>query len=307
MSLLEIETEKAMDQMTPVAKAGTKVSLVIHDFFLSSEPTRYVADFLHGTWLGHPLHPVLTDITIGAWTMASVFDAAGAIADSDELRKVGDYLTTAGTISVVPTAITGLTDYSTFPEPSATPATLHAVINTINFGLFVASVRARRRGDHRRGVLYSTIGLGLTAISAWLGGKLVYTYKVGVDHSDKFDKPARWTAVLDARSLPMHQPKRVEFDGKPVLLYRDGEGVKAIGATCSHAGGPLDEGKFAKGCVECPWHQSVFHLDNGFVKHGPATHPQPAFEARIAEGKVQIRLCQDKACRKGNPEGNEYE
>jgi nitrite reductase/ring-hydroxylating ferredoxin subunit/uncharacterized membrane protein len=306
VSLLDIETEKAMEQLTPVADAGTKVSLVIHDVFLSSEGTRYIADFLHGTWLGHPLHPVLTDITIGAWAMAGIFDAAGAITDSDELRKVGDHLTTAGTISAIPTAITGLTDYSTFPEPSAAPATLHAMLNTINFGFYIASVRARRRGDHSRGVLYSTIGLGLTAVSAWLGGKLVYTYKVGVDHSDKFEKPERWTTVLDASSLPMRTPKRVEYDGKPVLIYREGAEVYAIGATCSHAGGPLNEGKFSRGCVECPWHQSVFNLENGHVVHGPATHPQPGFEARIESGKVQIRLCKDRECRKGNPEGNEY-
>jgi nitrite reductase/ring-hydroxylating ferredoxin subunit len=104
----------------------------------------------------------------------------------------------------------------------------------------------------------------------------------------------------------MQTAKRVEFDGKPVLVYREGAEVYAIGATCSHAGGPLNEGKFSRGCVECPWHQSVFYLQNGHVKHGPATHPQPGFEARIQNGKVQIRLCKDQECRKGNPEGNEY-
>src|SRR3569833_1920607 len=66
MSLLDIETQKAFDKMTPVAEAGNSASSAIHKAILSMEVTRKIADFLHGTWLGHPLHPVLTDFTVGA-------------------------------------------------------------------------------------------------------------------------------------------------------------------------------------------------------------------------------------------------
>ncbi len=235
MSVVDIPAEKALEEMPPVADAGNQVSLAIHKVFLSSEPTRKIADFLHGTWLGHPLHIVLTDFTIGAWAMASLFDAAGAVADDDELRKVGDHLTTAGTLSAVPTAVTGLVEYSTLPQPSATAATLHGLLNAVNFGIYSASVAERRRGNHTRGAIYSAIGFGMTFLSAWLGGKLVYTYKLGVDHSDKFEKPERWTAVCDEGDLPMRKPTRVEFDGKPIVLFRDGPDVYALGAACADA------------------------------------------------------------------------
>ena len=288
---ISLGAEHVMEKMSPLADAGTKVSLAIHNAILAGgEPTRKIADFLHGTWLGHPLHPVLTDLTIGAWAMCGIFDAAGAIADDEGFRQTADHCAFAGTISALPTAVTGAVDYSTFPEHSATPATLHAMLNSINFGLWAMSVYERQRGNRGRGVLYSTLAIGLTCVSAWLGGMLVYKHKVGVDHSDLFDKPQGWTPILSASALHQRRPVRAEYDGKPILLYRDRDKVCAIGATCSHDGGPLNEGKFQDGCVQCPWHDSVFDLQTGDIVHGPATQPQPAFEARIRDGQVEIRL-----------------
>jgi nitrite reductase/ring-hydroxylating ferredoxin subunit len=132
--------------------------------------------------------------------------------------------------------------------------------------------------------------LGLSCVSAWLGGMLVYKDKVGVDHRDRFSGPKKWTPVLDESELPSKKPTRVEVEGKPVMLYRDGHKVYAIGATCAHAGGPLDEGKVEGGCVTCPWHDSVFDLRNGRVVHGPATFPQPSFAARLRNGQVELRI-----------------
>ncbi len=293
MSLVSVEAEQLMETraMKPVAHAGTKVSTAIHDAVLAGgEPTRRIADFLHGTWLGHPLHPVLTDFTIGAWVMGAAFDAVGAATDSDAMRRTADQLTAAGMISAVPTAITGLADYSTFPEPAATPVTLHAATNIVNFALYALSVRDRRNGNRPRGVVLSTIGLALTCFSAWLGGELVYRYQVGVKRSEEFDGPRTWKPVMAAEDLPQRKPKRIEVDGKGVLLYRDGRSIYALGAVCSHATGPLDEGEVQGTCVTCPWHQSVFDLRDGGVVHGPATQPQPAFKTRVRDGQVEIRL-----------------
>ena len=293
MAVLTERAEQAVDDLTPeaVTKGSTNVSLAIHDAILGGGyPTRKLADFFHGTWLGHPLHPVLTDFTIGAWATGSMFDWAGHLLDSDELRRTGDHLAVAGTISAVPTAISGIVDYSTFPEASAAPVTWHAVLNVVNFGLFLASVRERRRGNHTRGAVLSGIGLALTCVSAWLGGALVYKYKVGVNHADEFEKPKQWTPLMDAKDLHEGKKQRVDFEGKPVFIYRRGEEIFAIGATCSHAGGPLDKGKMMGSCVQCPWHDSVFDMREGHIVHGPATQPQPAFETRIRGGKVEIRL-----------------
>ena len=278
-----------------VGKVGTQVSLGIHHAVLAGgEPTRKLADFLHGTWLGHPLHPVLTDFTIGAWTMGTVFDVIGGITGSRHIERSADQLMIAGVVCAVPTALTGIADYSTFPEHAAKTATWHGILNTVNLGLYALSIRERRRGNRGRGVLFSSIAFGMTFVSAWLGGHMVYKERVGVNNSDSFEGPENWKPVFDASMLAHHQHQKVEVDGKPVLLYRDGNSVYAIGNKCSHAGGPLDEGKFYEGCVQCPWHDSVFNLKDGSVVHGPATNAQPRFDARIRDGQVEIKLAQDE-------------
>ncbi len=297
MTTIASRIEESIDQKDgPIANAGTAVSNAIHGAVLAGgEPARQVADLLHGKWLGHPLHPVLTDITIGAWVLGSLFDAAGAITDDDSVRAMADRLTEVGTISAVPTALTGLTDFSTFPDWSAAPATIHGAMNIVNIGLYSLSIRDRRRGNRRRGVLLSSLAMGLSCVSAWLGGALVYKHKVGVDHSDTFDGPKGWKAVMDASALHQRQPITVELkEGKKVLIYRIDDEVYAIGDKCSHAGGPLHEGKFKGDCVECPWHQSVFNVRDGSIVHAPATFPQPRFEARIRDGKVEIRLMETR-------------
>jgi nitrite reductase/ring-hydroxylating ferredoxin subunit len=74
-----------------------------------------------------------------------------------------------------------------------------------------------------------------------------------------------------------------------VLLYRDGTGLHALWASCTHQGGPLGEGEFADGCVRCPWHGSTFRLADGKVVRGPAASSQPVFETRVMDGKVEVR------------------
>lgn len=285
------KTEDAIEEMKPVFDAGMSTSTAIHNVILAGgEPARKVADFLHGVWLGHPLHPVLTDVTVGAWTLGVIFDCAAAVTDDDSFRTTADHCTFVGTASAVPTAVTGLVDYSTFPERTSSMATLHGVINAVNFGLYVASVQARRSGDRRRGVILSSLGFGLTVFSAWLGGSLVYKYRLGVNNADDFEGPKRFTPVMEEGDLPQGKPVRVMVKDKAVMLYRDGSEIYAIGAKCAHAAGPLDEGKVEGTCVQCPWHDSVFDMRDGRVVHGPACQPQPAFDARVRGGKVELRL-----------------
>lgn len=285
------EAEHAMEEMKPVHEAGMTTSTAIHNVILAGgEPARKIADFLHGVWLGHPLHPVLTDVTIGAWTVGAILDCAAAVTDDDSFRTSADHATFIGTASAIPTAITGIVDYSTFPERTSSPATLHGLLNAVNFALYLGSVQARRSGDRRRGVILSSLGFGLTMLSSWIGGSLVYKYRLGVNNADTFDKPKRFTPVMDAADLPQRKPTRVTVDDKPVMLYRDGRAIYAIGAACAHAAGPLDEGKVEGTCVQCPWHDSVFDLRDGRVVHGPACQPQPSFDARERNGKIEIRL-----------------
>jgi nitrite reductase/ring-hydroxylating ferredoxin subunit len=128
-------------------------------------------------------------------------------------------------------------------------------------------------------------------VGGYLGGHLSYRRGVGVDHVFGERPPAEWTDALAESELPAATPRRVVLDGASVLLYRVGREILAIGTVCTHAGGPLDEGDIdAVACtVRCPWHGSVFRLADGSVVHGPAVAPEPAYETRVRDGRIEVR------------------
>lgn len=287
---VEEAVERAIGRIPKVGDVGLKVSHWLHRQVLrGGEPARKAADMLHGTWLGHPLHPMLTDVAIGGWTFGVAFDVGAQLTGSPGADWAADRLVEMGTIAALPTALSGLADFSTIPKPSARTATLHGIANVIGVGLNAASVIARRTGHRRRGRILSMMAFGMTTFSGLLGGMLVYGEKVGVNHAEPAEGAEDWIAVMEEDALAMDSPQRVEVDGVGVMLYRDDEGIYAIGAVCSHAGGPLEDGEVSGGCVTCPWHDSVFDLRDGSVVHGPATCPQPIYLTRIRHGKIEMR------------------
>ena len=282
--------ERAIERIPGLGEKGGTVARAIHGAVLSGgDGVRTAVDVLHGVWLGHPLHPVLTDIPIGAWTLAMMCDLAAAQRGSDEAARMADTLTIIGAVAAVPTAIAGVADYSAIDESAVAMATAHGLLNSAGLVLNLLSIRDRATGNRSRGVMLSTVAFGLLNASAWMGGEMVFHKRVGVDHSETSAAPRQWQAVLNTTDLPERAAKRVEVEGVPVLLYRDGTDVYAIGAVCSHAGGPLDEGTFDGACVRCPWHDSVFDLRDGHVVHGPATYPEPAYDARVRGEKIEVR------------------
>jgi nitrite reductase/ring-hydroxylating ferredoxin subunit len=132
---------------------------------------------------------------------------------------------------------------------------------------------------------------GLAAVTAggYLGGYLVFTRRAGVDVEVPVADLRAWRAVCTFDELHEAMPFGVDVDGARVVVVRRGEAVYALAATCSHAGGPLDEGCVAGGMIRCPWHGSEFALYDGAVRRGPATSTQPVYDARAHEGKVEIR------------------
>jgi len=289
-------------QNLPVlAERGLAVSHAIHGAVLKGgTPARKVADVLHGTWLGHPLHVVLTDFTVGAWSAAAVYDAVALATGSRFAQRAGGSLVALGTASAVPTALTGLTDYSTVPQPAAGQATLHATANSVGLSLYLLSLAQRGRGNHRAGAMLGFGALAAAGVGAYLGGHLVYRHRVGTDHGQDFHGWDDWKPALASADLPEGRPMRVEVDGEAVLLYRENGTTYAIDAVCAHAGGPLDEGEIegceAGGCtVRCPWHDSVFSLRDGRIVHGPAVHPQQAFEVRERDGWIELRPIREEA------------
>ena len=146
---------------------------------------RLVRNTLSGTTLGHPLHPMLTDVPVGAWLAAGPLDAIGG----DTAGPTADLLVGAGVAAAVPTALSGLN---------------------------VAGTAS-------------------------------------------------------------------------VFLHRRGGQLPALANTCSHMGGPLAEGKVEDGCVICSWHGSTFRLDDGSIVRGPASTPQPRYETRVTDGRIEVR------------------
>ena len=99
-----------------------------------------------------------------------------------------------------------------------------------------------------------------------------------------------WSDALQTNELKEGKPKMAVVGDAKIFLLKRGGGVLAIGAVCSHAGGPLEQGALDDGCITCPWHGSKFRVDDGSVVRGPAATSQPAYDVRIeADGMVRVR------------------
>ncbi|WP_405550662.1 Rieske 2Fe-2S domain-containing protein [Streptomyces sp. NBC_01171] len=272
----DIEGRSALDALTgPVAELVNKVT----------QPTA-VKNALSGTWLGHALHPVLTDVPIGAWGMATVLDLTAGERGARAARKLVGF----GLLAVVPTAASGASDWADTIGGPQRVGLVHGMLNSAATVLQAASWVARLTGRRRAGVVLSGVGLGLTGASAYLGGHLSYVNGVGVNHTAFEEPTGKWTDVAALTALEEDKPLRVDAGGVPVVLVRHGATVNALSATCTHAGGPLDEGKVdADGCLHCPWHGSAFRLADGEVTRGPATVPQPDWDVKISQERVLVR------------------
>jgi nitrite reductase/ring-hydroxylating ferredoxin subunit/uncharacterized membrane protein len=242
---------------------------------------------LNGVWLGHALHPALTDLAIGAWWTGFILDIVGP-------RRSADAAMTVGVLAAVPTALTGAADWSDTEGEQRRGGLVHALLNSVALVCFISSLFARRAEQRVIGFGLSTIGLALTSFSAWLGGELVFRQGTNVNRNAWLPTVDEFRVVASADALEPGKlaAAELEIDGQkvPLVLLKKGRSVMALSAVCSHWGGPLAEGKLIDDdCVECPWHASQFSMNDGSVRQGPATAPQPVFEARVRSGNVEVR------------------
>jgi len=250
---------------------------------------REAKDFLHGTWIGEPLHVILTDIPIGAWTVAVAFDALDAMGNRRQYRVAADTALSLGLIGAAGAAVTGLTDWQDIDPPARRIGLVHGLLNVASVVLFGSSLVARRRGARSTGRNLAALGYAVSVAAAQLGGSLVYGQKIGVDHTSSEKLPDDFTQVLSESSLEEGKPTRAEHNGTPILLVRRGSQIYALAETCSHLGGPLSQGTLDGDVIQCPWHASRFSIRDGHVVDGPAVHPQPCLEARVRSGQVEVR------------------
>jgi nitrite reductase/ring-hydroxylating ferredoxin subunit/uncharacterized membrane protein len=254
-------------------------------------PPGPVEDLLSGTPLGHPLHPLLVTVPIGAWTSATVLDLCGGN------RGTTRALVGLGIVAAGPTAAAGACDWLSTSQAERRVGLVHAAANGAALTLQVASWRARRKG-RAKGTALSLAALALTSAAGWLGGHLSYAQGVGVDTTVFEPFPSDWTDLCGADEVS-EKPARYDVAGVPVVAYRHGQDVVALADRCTHRGGPLHEGSLEDGCLTCPWHGSVFD-SKGQVVSGPATRPQPAFEVRTVDGRLQVRRDEERSLRQ-NP------
>ena len=125
-----------------------------------------------------------------------------------------------------------------------------------------------------------------------LGGHISFRLAGGANQAEPVPHLVEpgWHDLMPAAELPDRSPVKRLVGEVPVVVIRDGRKVHVLAGRCSHLSGPLFEGKLADGCLTCPWHGSVFRVSDGAVMRGPATAPQPVFQARVAGDVIQVCL-----------------
>jgi nitrite reductase/ring-hydroxylating ferredoxin subunit/uncharacterized membrane protein len=244
-----------------------------------------VKDLFSGTWLGHPLHPMLTDVAIGSWTSAFVLDVVGR----ESSEAAADSLVGIGVLSALPTALAGLSDWSDLMGAERRVGLVHAASNVVAVGCYGLSWLARRKDDRARGVALGLLGATAATVGGYLGAHLSYRQGVNVNRNAWGEGPDDWVDVIDESELADGTAVAASAGDMTVCLVRRGSAIEAIADVCGHAGGPLHEGRLDDGCITCPWHGSTFALEDGAAVHGPATGPQPVFDTRVSDGRVSVR------------------
>ena len=247
-------------------------------------------ELMHGgRWVGHPLHPALSDLPIGLWTGAMVLD----ITDRGPAPRPGldaaGMLSAAGIVASCATALTGLSDWTVSNEQDRRVGLFHGLLNTAALGLQCASLGTRMTGHRGTARALGAASLTVTAAAAYLGGHLVFTKGVMVNRVGWATGPRRWVRALPEADLPDDSPVGVEAEGRQILLYRHRGTLYALDNICSHAGGLLSRGTVADLTVTCPLHGSRFALADGSVGRGPAHQPQPVLRTRIRNGWIEVR------------------
>ena len=223
-------------------------------------PPGPVKDALSGTWLGHALHPLLTDLPIGTWTSAVLLDWLGG----DGSHDAADRLIGLGLAFALPAAATGWTEWAD-SEPAQRLRAPHRL-------------RPRGRQRRRRRAVRRLAGRAPARLAR--GGQAARARgrrragrgraprrppgvrEGGRRRPDGVRGRRRRTGrpVLRDSELPEGESRYAEVEGVGVLVARHGGEVYALSNRCVHRGGPLDEGELSGGCVTCPLHGSTFRL-----------------------------------------------
>ena len=274
----------ALESVEAVDGAALKLARAVSD----AVPAGVPRDVLSGTWLGHALHPLLTDVVIGSFISATLLDVLGG----DDTGRARERLIGVGLVTAAPTVASGLSDWAqtVYGDRRARPVGLvHASANLTASALYAASLVARRRGVPGHARLLSLAGGAALSVGGLLGGHLSFTRGVGVNQTAFDEGPRDWTTV-DTGELEDGKPAGGMAGDTPVLLLRHDGHLHALHDRCSHRGCELSAGEVEGESVICPCHGSRFSLRDGSIERGPATVRQPVFETRESDGRIEVKL-----------------
>lgn len=257
-------------------RVGDQVSGALDKALSTLKNRQAVEDAFHGKWLGHPLHPILTDLPIGAWTFAGALDTLDLV--TDRHRTSADQAIAFGVLTAVPTALAGAIDWRQTGPESRRVGVAHGLMNAGALVLFSTSLMARGK-NLALGRLLSFGGLALVGVSGYFGGHLISHYRVGVKHQAEPSGTPVFSDAIAGDGLAEDTPTRMDADGMPLMVVRHGGRTYALADVCPHLGCSLSEGTIAGDAIVCPCHGSTFALEDGRVLHGPSAFPVATYSA----------------------------
>jgi nitrite reductase/ring-hydroxylating ferredoxin subunit/uncharacterized membrane protein len=246
------------------------------------KPVPAIKDFLNGVWLGHPLHPAITDVPIGAYVVALALDLSGQRAAATAAIGVG-------IVFMLLAALAGYADYIDLEGKTQRFGTIHSSLMLVALVFYLISFVMRLGAvPSPAEVWLSVLGFVIVITSAYVGGELVYNMGTQVDRHAWRGGGTKW-AALDVTEIPADKPVKAKAGAQTLVVVRRGNTLNALHDVCAHQGCSLSEGKLVGEVIECGCHGSRFRLRDGLVVRGPAVFDQPHFEVREAEGKLEVR------------------
>jgi nitrite reductase/ring-hydroxylating ferredoxin subunit/uncharacterized membrane protein len=277
----------------PLAGFWNWLAGVVNAFYrVLGRPGKLLQDLMNGSWLGHSLHPVLTDVVVGAATGAVLLDLLTLLFSVDGLEIATTWLVGLAGLAAVGAILTGLTDFKdTAPGNERSVVGLHGLINIVATAALAWSLVSRLGDNHAFAVWPLLVGYLVLSVGAFIGGHVVFKYGYMVNRNAfaRGKRASEWTAVLPAAELAEGTPTKASLGATTLVVVRRGDVVHALKDTCSHAGAPLSGGTLRGDTIVCPLHFSAFRLSDGAVRHGPASTRQVAYRARISGEQVEVQ------------------
>jgi len=140
---------------------------------------KQVRRLLHGVPFGHPLHPLMVQVPLGAWISAAVLDTLGGKGNA----RAAKTLVGVGVVSAGSASVAGYADWSELDREQLRTGWVHQAVNWAGLSLYGLSYLQRKRGNHAGGKLLGFAGLAVVSVGGYLGGHLAYRQRAGVSRS----------------------------------------------------------------------------------------------------------------------------